>query len=150
MSSESHHAHIDPQDSFAKIVGLLAACFAVLLSIFTISAHRAHTETIMMQDEATDQWSYYQAKRIRDYQLEMNGDLLKVLAASHPDTAKLTVAYHKKREEYKNELDDIKKKAEEKGLEGQNYQKRALRFDLAEGTLEISLVMSSLYFIARN
>ncbi len=147
MSSE---VHVDPNDSYGKKIGVLAAILAILLSIFTICAHRAHTETIVLQNEANDQWSYYQAKHIRDYQLEMNLDLLKLLAAKNPNSSRLSEAYSKKHAEYSKELADIKKEAAAKVHESMTSQKKALSFDFAEGVLEIALVMSSLYFISHR
>ncbi len=149
MSVEGTH-HVDSNDSFGKKVGLQAAVLAVLLSIFTIYAHRAHTETIVMENEASNQWSHYQAKRIRDYQLQMNSDLLKLVAAKNPETERTLTDYSRKRSEYGRELDDIKKSAEEKTHEGGAAHRKALYFDLSEGVLEISLVLSSLYFLSHK
>src|SRR5438445_2638487 len=148
--SEGVEMHIEPHDHYGKFVGTLAAILAVLLSIFTIYAHRSHTESIELQNETNDQWAQYQAKRIRDYQLQMNGDLLKVIATSTPETKHLFDSYAKKHEEYVKELDEIKKDATNSAAKDVVTQKKALYFDLAEGVLEISLVMSSLYFISRK
>lgn len=142
--------HVQHDDFVGKLVGIMAAILAVLLSIFTISAHRAHTETIVFQNESNDLWSQYQAKRIRDYQLQMNLDLLQVLASGHTQVPKLINTYQSKRAEYSKELETIKQNAELKLHESRISQKKALHFDLAEGVLEIALVMSSLYFIARK
>jgi hypothetical protein len=148
--SEGLEIEVDQHDAFGKRVGVLAAVLAVLLSIFTINAHRAHTETIVLQNEANDQWAYYQGKKIRDYQIEMNLDLLKLLAPSNPQSAQIITAYNTKRATYAKELTDIKKEAEKKVEESALSHKKALRFDFAEGMLEISLIMSSLYFISRK
>lgn len=147
---EGVEMHIDTNDKYGKFVGTLAAILAVLLSIFTISAHRAHTESIELQNETNDQWAQYQAKRIRDYQLEMNGNLLKVIASKNPDTQKMLESYAKKHDEYVKELNDIKNEARVSADKNKMTQKKALYFDLSEGVLEISLVMSSLYFISRK
>jgi len=150
IMSEGAEMHIDPQDSYGKFVGTLAAILAVLLSIFTILAHRSHTESIELQNETNDSWAQYQAKRIRDYQLEMNTGLLSVVGANSSEKKLLLMSYSKKHEDYTKELDKIKKEADELTIKGAVTQKKALYFDLAEGVLEISLVMSSLYFISRK
>jgi hypothetical protein len=148
--SEAAEVHVDPHDTYGKKIGVQAAVLAVLLSIFTISAHRAHTETIVLQNSANDAWSQYQAKRIRDYQLGMNLDLLQVLAVSNPKSKTLIAAYTKKHEEYKKDLDEIQKEAKNAVHESTVLQQKALYFDFSEGVLEISLVMSSLYFISKR
>lgn len=144
------HVHVDAGDSFGKKVGLLAAVLAVFLSGFTISAHRAHTNTILLTNEASDQWAHYQAKRIRDYQLEMNSDLLKLAAAQNPDTPKMLADYARQRSKYKTELEAIKADAESKAHASEVAHHRAMCFDLAEGVLEIALVLSSLYFLSHK
>ncbi len=147
MTSEMHVA---PGDNYGKKIGLLAAGLAVLLSLFTISAHRSHTETIVLQNNSNDAWAQYQSKRIRDYQLEMNMDLLNLLATGNPKTAKLITSYATKHAEYTKELVDIKKEADALGQESMRSQRKALYFNFAEGVLEIALVMSSLYFISHK
>lgn len=150
MTEAAEHHHIDPNDTTGKLVGVLAACLAVFLSIFTICAHRSHTESIALQNEANDKWAQYQSKRIRDYQLEMNSELLSVLAANNADARKLMDKYASKDQEYKKELDELKHQADEVLAEDVVMKSKALYFDLAEGVLEISLVMSSLYFISHK
>jgi len=148
MSTEGHP--VEATDSFGKRVGVQAAVLAVLLSAFTICAHRAHTETIVMGNEASNEWSHYQAKRIREYQLEMNSDLLKLTAPNNSETGKTIADYTKQRVQYNQELSEIKKNAEEKVKEGTLAHRRASYFDLSEGLLEIALVLSSLYFLSHK
>jgi len=37
----------------------------VLVAITTVLGHRTHTEAVLTQNKATDQWNLYQAKKIR-------------------------------------------------------------------------------------
>jgi len=148
--AEGAELHIDENDSLGKKIGVLAAILAVLLSLFTISAHRAHTETIELQNETNDLWSYYQAKRIRSYQLEMNSDLLEVISSANPEKTKLIKNYADKQTQYKKDLEELKKEAEISTQKDLIIQKKALYFDFAEGILEISLILSSLYFISHK
>lgn len=148
METASHQ--IDHRDSFGKRVAVQTAMLGVLLSIFTICAHRAHTETIAMKNEESNRWSYYQAKRIRDHQIEMNADLLRRAVAPNAETEKLVAKYEQQRVTYRQELADIKKDAEEKAHKGAIAHHKAWYFDLAEGVLEISMVLSSLYFLSRR
>ena len=149
MSDAGHHV-IDPHDSFGKKIGLQAAILAVFLSVFTICAHRAHTETIVLGNETSNDWAHYQAKRIRDFQLEMNSQLLKLTAPKGADTDKVLGLYAKDHAQYKEELEDLKKEAEKKNAEGGLAHKKAGYFDLSEGILEIGLVLTSLYFLSHK
>ena len=148
--AEGSELHIDENDSFGKKIGILAAVLAVLLSFFTISAHRSHTESIELQNETNDLWSHYQAKRIRSYQLELNTDLLSVISSATPEKSKLIKNYNDKQTQYKKDIEEIKKDAEASTKKNMTVQKKALYFDFAEGILEISLILSSLYFISHK
>ncbi len=94
--AELTELHIESHDTYGQRVGVIAAILAVFLSIFTICAHREHTDSIELQNDSNDNWALYQAKHNRDYQLEMNMDLLKVIAPSNPSAAKLMSAYANK------------------------------------------------------
>ena len=142
--------HGESLDSFGKMTALQTAVLAVLLSVFTICSHRMHTETIVLGNEASNQWSHYQAKRIRDFQLQLNTEMLKLTAPASAEVTKTIEDYGKQRAEYRKELEELKKDAEGKDEEGAASHKKAGFFDLAEGLLEISMILSSLYFLSHK
>ena len=59
-------------------VSFTMAFLAVLVAA-TLLSHRAHTEEVLLQNKATDQWGYYQAKNIRRHTMEQLDELLKVV-----------------------------------------------------------------------
>ena len=140
MEMESHHpaAH----DKAGKFIGLQTAVIAMLLSIVTIMSHRAHTDTIIYGNESSNEWSHYQAKRIRAYQVEMNATMVKLLAPSNPEVTKALTDYTKQSEKYKSELEEIKTNAEEKAKEEEIIHHKASFYDLAEGILEVAMILS--------
>jgi len=52
-------------------VSLTMAVFAVLVAVASLLGHRAHTEEVVLQAKASDQWAYYQAKNIRGHEDEL-------------------------------------------------------------------------------
>ena len=52
-------------------VSLTMAVLAVLVAVVTLLGHRAHTEEVVLQATASDQWAYYQAKNIRRHEDEI-------------------------------------------------------------------------------
>src|ERR1700730_765875 len=76
---------VDPR---GQKVGVLAAVLAVGLAIVTIASHRAHTEGVLLKTEANDRWSFYQSKRIKLHSLELGEQLVALLGAKNPETAK--------------------------------------------------------------
>jgi hypothetical protein len=54
------------------------------------------------------------------------------------------------RDKYSDDAKDIQKDAVAKDKETEIEERRALRFDIGEGLLELGLVLCSLYFLARK
>jgi hypothetical protein len=51
---------------------------------------------------------------------------------------------------YQKQQDEISAEAQKDQDQAERDERRALRYDLGEGLLEIALVLSSLYFISRK
>ena len=68
-------------------VSLTMAILAVLVATVTLLGHRAHTEEMLLQTQATDQWSYYQAKNMRRNNLEALDDVLTALENTKEERA---------------------------------------------------------------
>lgn len=137
-----------PDDIWGLRVRILTAVIAIMLSIFTICAHRSHAKAAELQKEITGLWTHYQAKRTRDYQLELNAELVKMVAKKKSEAKQILSAYAKQHEAYSAELSTIKHDADELSLTASNVHSRALYLDLSVVVMEISLIMCSLYFIA--
>jgi hypothetical protein len=58
--------------------------------------------------------------------------------------------YEKEKAKYDEQAKDIQKEAREAEEKAEQAETRGLRFDLGEGLLEIAVVLSSLYFVARR
>src|SRR5579864_8436377 len=68
-------------------VSLTMAVLAVLIATVSLLGHRAHTEEILLQTRATDQWAYYQAKNMRRNNLEALSDVLTALENTKAERA---------------------------------------------------------------
>ena len=88
-------------------VSLTIAILAVFVAIVSLLGHRAHTEEILMQTRATDQWSYYQAKSIKSAVLRSKMELVEAVGKTPAD------ADRGKLDEYEHDLDKLKTQAEE-------------------------------------
>jgi len=138
---------VDPR---GQKVGVLAAVLAVGLAVVTIASHRAHTEGVLLKTEANDRWSFYQSKRIKLHSLELGEQLVSVLGTKSPETAKAVEDFRRERARYDGESKEVMQEAQKKEAEASRVERRALRFDIGEGLLEIALVLTSLYFISRK
>src|SRR5260221_7270492 len=72
------HAHHGEHESNPLVlpVSLTISILAVVVAAATLMGHRAHTEELVFQGKATDQWNFYQAKNIRMHEMEVMVDLL--------------------------------------------------------------------------
>ena len=82
------HAEHGSHESSLRPVALTMTVLAVLVAITTVLGHRTHTEAILNQDRATDQWNYYQAHKIRANDTALVSDLLSVVTIADKDAAK--------------------------------------------------------------
>jgi len=132
-------------------VSLTMAILAVLVAIATLLGHRAHTEEILLQTRATDQWSYYQAKNMRRNNLEALEDVLTALENTKAERAQeVQKRFQQEIDKYREQQSDIQNEA--RGLENevQQVNRRADRFDLGEVFLEIALVVTSITLLTDN
>jgi hypothetical protein len=142
MQEHAEHAHSDP--TLAPVT-LTMAILAVLVAVASLLGHRAHTEEVLLQNRATDQWSYYQAKNIRRHSDEQFAELASVLAAKDAESVeKFHEKYKQEAERYRDDLKELEAKGHEIEAEIALEQRRANRFDLGEVLLEIALVVTSI------
>jgi Domain of unknown function (DUF4337) len=132
-------------------VTVTMAILAVLVAAVSLLGHRAHTEELLHQTEAADQWAYYQAKDTRLHSYELFLDELSVFTLQNSaETEILKEKYGREIERYTEQ----KKGSEEKATEFENDVKRegrrADRFDLGEVLLEAALVICSITLLTRK
>jgi hypothetical protein len=147
---QEHAEHVAHEQTL-RPVAFTMSVLAVLVAVTTVLGHRTHTEAVLDQNKATDQWNYYQAHKIRSNDTMLASDLMSVVTiADKGAAAKLAKGYadHQAKwtEDLKKEQDDaeaMQKKVEE-------AEARADRFDLAEALLEIGLVITSVTLLTRS
>ncbi len=124
---------------------------AFTMSVLAVLGHRTHTEAVLKQNQATDQWNLYQAKKIRSYNTGLAGDLLSVMTITDAKAAeKIAKSYKDHQEKWADELKEEQEKAEGLETKVEQAEARANRFDLGEALLEIALVVSSITLLTKN
>jgi Domain of unknown function (DUF4337) len=148
LQERAEHAQ---HDRSLAPVSLTMAVLAVLVATVSLLGHRAHTEEVILQTKATDQWAYYQAKNIRRHSEEMFLDSLSLSAAKDSgQVSKLQQKYSQDIERYRTDQKDIEEKARDLEKEVGYERRRADRFDLAEVFLEMGLVITSITLLTRR
>jgi hypothetical protein len=147
---EIHHETEHTTDPTGRAVGILAAMLAVALAIVTISSHRTHTAAIIHKSNANDAWQHYQSSRVKFHNLELGQSLITVFGSKSEASQKLLAGYAAEMRKYEDQGKQIQREAQRYEEAAEADERHALRYDVGEGLLEIALVLSSLYFIARK
>jgi hypothetical protein len=144
-AEEAAHEH-----SLAPVT-VTMAILAVLVATVTLLGHRAHTEEILLQTRATDQWAYYQAKEIRRRSYELFLDEVSVFSLQPTEKVEqLKQKYSQEVARYNDEQKDIEAEARRAEGDVRRQERRADRFDLGEVLLEAALVICSITLLTRK
>jgi hypothetical protein len=142
LRENAEHGRENP--SLAPI-SVTMAILAVFVAVVSLLGHRAHTEEVLFQAKASDQWSYYQAKNIRRHNYDMALDMLSMVEFKDKGQAdKVREKYTREAARYDKEQAEIEEQAKDLENESAHEQRKANRFDLGEVFLEVALVISSL------
>jgi len=145
--------------TFTKRIALTTAIFAVLLAITSLGGNNAMKEMLLSQQQASDQWAFYQSKALREHLYKTNGlrleaDLLERGAGMKPAAKKRYEAMLKDMQAEESRYGGEKKKIEEeaKHLEAERDKNMSKDpyFDYAEVLLQISIVMASISILAAS
>jgi hypothetical protein len=145
VSEELHEQSEHAKDPFDKRVAASMAIIAATLAIVSVLGHITTTEELLLQQKASDQWSYYQAKSIRRYESEVARDMFGALK----NEAK-SEEYTKNSERYRKDDDEIQKQAQELENESHIKGRQGLRLHFGEVFLEISIVLASLAILSKR
>jgi hypothetical protein len=116
-----------------KTISLAISILAVLVAMVTVLGHRSHTEAVLMQSRAGDQWNEYQAKKIRMENLSVDIDLLALQPSN--DAAAVTAKakeYQAHIDRWKVDLAEEQDKAYEFEREVTHAESQASHYDLGE------------------
>ena len=145
--------------TLTRRIALTTAIFAVLLAITSLGGNNAMKEMLLSQQQASDQWAFYQSKALREHLYKTNGlriemDLLERGAGMNPETKKRYETMLKNMRAEETRFGEEKKKIEEeaKQLETERDKNRSKDpyFDFAEVLLQISIVLASISILAAS
>jgi Domain of unknown function (DUF4337) len=130
-----------------RAIGLTMAILAVLLSVSTLLGHRAHTEEVLLETRATDQWNYFQAKNIRSHVYDADAEIANLFAEKG---AQAVADFRVKSTQQKKDSEEIQAEAEKLGREVAATTRKAGFYDGSELFLEVAIVLSSISLLAKS
>jgi hypothetical protein len=146
----------DEHDPFVKRIALCVAIYAVILAIAGTGGKNAGKDMISEQIEASNTWSRYQAKAVREaiyindlekYELEVEKGGLSPEAEKK--VGKSIERVKKKLEDYKKDKEEIMEKAKGHEEARDKAHKKDTYFDFAELLLQIAIVLASVAMLAK-
>jgi hypothetical protein len=144
--------------TFSRRVALTTAVYAVLLAIASLGGNNAMEDILLAQQEATNQWAYYQAKVIREH-LNRGNKMLVETQLAEPSPFKgverekyeaLAKKYADEEKRMNADKKDIEKDARKFEHERDLNKAKDVYFDYAEVFLQIAIVSSSVAILAAS
>lgn len=147
QENAEHGSH----ESAMRPVAFTMSVLAVLVAVTTVLGHRTHTEAVLDQNKATDQWNFYQAHKMRSNDTFLASDLLSVVTVADKDkAAKIAKGYADHQEKWTEDMNEAQEKARDLEKEVALAERRADRYDLGEALLEIGLVITSVTLLTHR
>ena len=130
------------------------AVLAVLAAVSSGQYANQFSRTILAQAEASDAWSYYQAKSIKRHLVQSQAELLTALAATQPAAAtelsKLQANDAAAVKKYEAELAEIKAKAEKIEADKRLHERQGSWFQGAFIILQAGVVLCTIASSAKR
>jgi hypothetical protein len=144
--------------AFSRRVALVTAVYAVTLAIASLGGNNAMKEMLLAQQEAANQWAYYQGKVIREHLNRGNKQMLEMQLAEPSglrgaEREKFDALARKFADEEKRmnaDKKEIEPKARALEAERDRNQAKDPYFDYAEVLLQIAIVCSSVSILAAS
>ncbi len=141
------------EKSFTRRTALTTAVFAVFLAVVSLGGNNAAKEVSLSQQQASDQWAFYQSKAMREHlykieKMRLESELLERGPGLTPEARQYKEALlekvTKESERYAEEKKEIEEKAKELEHERDRYRRRDPYFDFGEVLLQIAIVLASM------
>ena len=153
---EELHEHADR--AFSRRVALMTAVYAVVLAVAGLGGKYAMKEMLLAQQQASDQWAYYQAKVVREHLNRANKTLLEAQLAEpsalkgdeRTKVAAVAKRFADEEQRMASDKKDIEKAARHLEHERDLYRTKDPYFDYAEVLLQIAIVCSSVAILATS
>lgn len=137
---------------FEKRVAVCIAILAAVLAFVSMRGDNAKTDAGLRTTEASNQWSFFQAKAIREHTLNVQNNLIDAINSSslNPEAAaKVKARGAEDIARYKAERGEIKIKAEGLTKEAEMFSAINDRCDLGALLMQIAIVVLSAAILSR-
>jgi len=147
--------HIEPPEGGNKKIALLIAVLALMLALAEIGGKQAQNEAIAKNIDASNLWSFFQAKTIRGTVVRTAAEAMEVELAGTTDASarerlqkrldgwKATMARYESEPETNEGRKELIARAKKTEQERDDYKAKDENFEVASGLLQIAIVVAS-------
>ena len=154
----AHHASEHPGDSHARRAALLIGVLAAALALSEMQEKQAQNAYLSHHISISDTWSFFQAKRTRADVADQTVTILESLPGAAGDEAIQKRIADARQTAQRLRSDPVKgegaKELDEKAKAESELREGALhryhRFELADGALQIAIVLASVSVVTRE
>lgn len=139
----------EAKDPFEKLIALSVAILAVVLAFVDNTGNNGQADAIVKTNLASNQWSYYQAKSLKENLAGTTAELMETLAPDSPATKAKIEKLRKDQIRYEGEKKKIKEEAEALTKEAEHGQAIDDQCDVAALFLQIAVVICSIAILVR-
>ena len=139
-----HHAAVHSGVSWISGVALSSALLAVMAAIAALLAGHAANEAMIEQIQASNHWSYYQAKSIKSSLLTSKTDIFQALGKTVADADK------EKQKEYKKQMAEISAEAKEKEASAAVHLHRHEVYAKAVTFFQVAIAVSAIAALTKK
>ncbi|MBL8765131.1 MAG: DUF4337 domain-containing protein [Phycisphaerae bacterium] len=134
----------DPSRKWTGWVAIATATLAALASVSSLLATRHTTEAMIDQISASDQWSYYQAKSVKEAIVRGKMDQLAALGKEPTQADRETVA------RYEREQNEITAAAKSLQVSADDHRRRSALLANAATLTQIAIALCAISLLTRR
>lgn len=142
----SAHGHVDPSN---KKIALLISVLALLLAITETFSKSYQTEALTKQIEASNLWSFFQAKTIRSTSTKLTLEATQALGKNDPKLIALTEKWEAAAKRYDSEPEtgegrkELAARAKAAEMARDDFMHKYHLMEIASGVLQVAIVLAS-------
>jgi hypothetical protein len=145
------------EKGFTRRVALTTALFAVMLAITSLGGNNAMKEMLLAQQEASNQWAFYQSKVNREQVCKTNKELVGAILLERGPSMRpeakskyetLLKSFEVEEVRYRAEKEKIEEEAKHSETDRDVNRQKDPYFDFAEVLLQIAIVLASISILS--
>ncbi|MBT4936994.1 DUF4337 family protein [Candidatus Peregrinibacteria bacterium] len=155
MSGYEHfevaHHHTSQPEKWKRISAFATMVFALMIAVASFGIENANHHALLLKNEAIDNWSFFQAKSLKERMYDIEANTLSFTQKNDPlfnEKAYLVKQYKNEVDRYKKEQKEIIKKARYYTEQSESYDMKGNFYELAQVFFELAIVLNAIFLMS--